>query len=505
MAQNVQAMINSMSLEKKVGQLFIFGFTGKKYSTSLDKTINRLYPGSIIVFGRNISSLNQIKKINSKASYDSLENTQVPLFIAVDQEGGKVLRIKTQPSLPSAKTLGMTKDPELVRSAGFVTGQLLNVLGFNMNLAPVVDIAGSHQKDFLENRTFGNTKAVVSQMSLAFARGLNDAGVLPTAKHFPGHGGTEIDSHEKTPFKKIGISELMSEDLAPYRDILQQKVPFAVMASHVAFPLIDKSRVPASFSPVLLQSVLREKIGFPGIIMTDDIQMKGSQINNLSIGEKVVKAINAGVDMIMVGWNFKIQKQAVDGLIQAVRTEKISEDRINQSLERILNAKFRFFQPHEEKDNLRDQLQQIAFSKIYSSVFEKVIANQQPTTLPTDALRVMSYSRSFLNSFKKQSRSSKTKFTHLSQVSRLKKSSHETIVFHISGPTSYSILKKAPAETKQNIIVVNSSSKITVENEDDFHKVINVFSYHPELGSMAAGKIVQSEQSSHPKRKGELN
>jgi len=156
MANHVDALIGSMSVEKKVGQLFIFGFTGKNFNQSLKRKLDRLYPGSIIIFGRNISSLNQIKSLNDRAQAVALKNTHIPLFIAVDQEGGKVLRIKTSPSLPSAKTLAMTEDPELVRSAGYVTGQLLHTLGFNMNLAPVVDISSPNHSDFLGNRAFGD-------------------------------------------------------------------------------------------------------------------------------------------------------------------------------------------------------------------------------------------------------------------------------------------------------------------------------------------------------------
>jgi len=488
MEKNINAIVHSMSLEKKVGQMFILGFTGKKYSVSLEKKINSLHPGSIIVFGRNIDSLNQIKGINEKAYFSSLENTQVPLFIAVDQEGGKVLRIKTQPSLPSAKTLGLTKDPELVRSAGFVTGQLLGLLGFNMNLAPVVDISNSNQQDVLDNRTFGYEKSVVSEMSVAFARGLNDAGVLPTAKHFPGHGGVEIDSHQKTPYKKIGLTELLNVDLAPYKNILSENVPFAIMSSHVAFPLIDSSRLPASFSSILLQDVLRKKVGFSGIIMTDDIQMKGSRINGLSLEKRVIKAVQAGVDMITVGWNYNTQKRAIRGLIKAVETGKISEDRINQSLSRILNAKFKLYQPDKKRKDLRTHLNKISFTKIYNSVFEKVLDRQKPSPIPKQNIRVMSYSNSFLNSFKDLDKSKKARYTHLSQISRWKQKD-ETVIFHVSGPTSYSILRRAPENIRKNIVVVNSSSKIMIQNPEQFHKTMNVYSNHPKLGSMTAKQI----------------
>jgi len=491
MANHVDALIGSMSVEKKVGQLFIFGFTGKNFNQSLKRKLDRLYPGSIIIFGRNISSLNQIKSLNDRAQAVALKNTHIPLFIAVDQEGGKVLRIKTSPSLPSAKTLAMTEDPELVRSAGYVTGQLLHTLGFNMNLAPVVDISSPNHSDFLGNRAFGDKKEIVSKMSVAFARGLIDAGILPTAKHFPGHGGLTADSHLQTPYKKITLDNLLRTDLYPYAGILDQQVPFAIMASHVSYPLVDPSKLPATFSKILLQDVLRKQLKFPGIVMTDDIQMKGAHIENLSLEDRAVKAVLAGNDVIMVGWNYTNQRRAVRAVIKAVQDGRISQARLNQSLRRILKTKLRFFHKNDSENSLKSQLNGIAFTDIYNSIFDRVFTNQKTIEPQSGPVKVYSYSYRFLQTFRKMHSPQKGKYIPLSKHRSWKHAGSEPIIYHLSGPLSEKVLKAAPSAVKKNMVVVNSSSRNKVEDESQFRKVINVFSYHPSLGKFSAKYITK--------------
>ena len=186
-----------------------------------------------------------------------------------------------------------------------------------MNLAPVVDISDTHDTDYLGNRSFSHQKEIVNKMSTAFSRGFVNAGILPTAKHFPGHGGTKTDSHLLTPYKQVTLTELLFNDLEPYKEMQNQRIPFAIMASHISYPLIDSSKKPASFSSLILKNVLRKGMGFNGILLTDDIQMGGARSNQWTIGDRAIQAILAGNDLIMVGWNYKDQKQAVQSVIQA--------------------------------------------------------------------------------------------------------------------------------------------------------------------------------------------
>ena len=482
--RSIQEIIEEMPLEKKVGQMFIFGFTGSKYNQSLSQQINKLHPGAIIVFGRNIKTLNQVKALNEKAQRDSLKNSKVPLLIAVDQEGGKVIRIKTSPSLPSARTLALTDNEGLVQDAGYVTGRLLTSLGFNMNLAPVVDISNANFSDFLGNRSFSDQKEIVNKMSTAFSKGLIDAGVLPTAKHFPGHGGVRTDSHLKTPYKQVTLTELLFNDLAPYKEMQNNRIPFAIMASHISYPLIDPSEKPASFSSLLLQNVLRQGLGFDGVLLTDDIQMGGAKSNKMSIGERAVQTILAGNDLIMIGWNHRLQNRAVKAVIKAVKQGRISKERINESLTRLIRYKQQFYKS-PDKTSLKLTLAKIPLKKIYDRIFHEVFKNQTPEiSLENERVDVYSYSWKFLTAYKKQQ---KSRLYHLKNFRSWKKSRKaNTIVYHLSGPVTAKILRAAPARVKKKMIVINSSSQIFLTETSGYKKVINVHSYHPKLGGFAA-------------------
>lgn len=500
---NTNQLIEKMSLEKKVGQLFILGFVGTEYDKSLKKQIQELSPGAIIVFGRNIKTLHQIKELNSQAQRETLQRVGVPLLIAVDQEGGDVIRIKTSPSLPSARTLALTDNQPLVQETGYVTGRLLNILGFNMNLAPVVDISQNGVSDFLGNRSFGFQKEVVSTMSAAFARGLVDAGVLPTAKHFPGHGGIQTDSHLRTPTKEITLTELLFNDLSPYKELQRKRIPFAIMASHVSYPLIDPSKKPASYSETLLQNVLRSGVGFDGIVLTDDIQMEGASDGGISIEKRAVQAVAAGNDLVMVGWNHQNQKRAIRAVIAAVRSGKLSETRIDQSLKRLIQFKKDFYNSDKPSIELKTALNQIPLKKTYDRIFHEVFKKQAlPKDLgATSNWTIFSYSWSFLEAFKSKSRGRLYHLQSFKGWDKIKKQ-HGPILFHVSGQQTEQILNSAPHSLRSRLIVVNSSKKLKLDHQEEYLHTIHVHSNHPQLGQFASRYLsepIRKAASSDPK------
>ena len=485
-----------MTLEQKAGQFFILGFTGSKYEQALQKQLENIQPGAIIVFGRNIKSLNQVKALNERAQREAIKKSKIPLLIAVDQEGGNVIRIKTSPSLPSARTLALTNNEALVQDAGFVTGQLMTSIGFNMNLAPVVDISNADYTDFLGSRSFSHQKEVVNMMSTAFSKGLIDAGVLPTAKHFPGHGGVSVDSRLATPYIQISLTELLFNDLAPYKEMQKHRIPFAIMASHISYPLIDPSRKPASFSPLLLDNILRRGLGFEGILLTDDIQMEGAKGEDGTIEKRAVEAILAGNDLIMVGWNYTVQKRALDAVVKAMKSGKISTERVNKSLRRLLTYKMQFYKKSSTQ-SLKSQLARIPLKKTYDKIFHEVFNNQvADVDLSKQKVDVLSYSWRFLTTYKQEQASRLYHLQNFKTWETFKKS--DWIVYHLSGPTTAKILYKAPNSLKSKILVINSSSATHIKNESSFAKVINIHSYHPNLGSIAAHHFTRTKIT--PKR-----
>jgi beta-N-acetylhexosaminidase len=482
--KSVEEIIKTMSIEQKAGQLFILGFTGSDYNQALKKQIDHLQPGAIIVFGRNIKTLNQIRTLNQTAQDESMKKNGIPLLISVDQEGGNVLRIKTNPSLPSARTLALTDNDGLVQDAGFVTGQLMTSLGFNMNLAPVVDISNSDFTDFLGSRSFSHQKEVVNRMSVAFSKGLIDAGILPTAKHFPGHGGVSVDSHLATPYKQVSLTELLFNDLSPYKEMQKNRIPFAIMASHISYPLIDPSRKPASFSPLLLENILRRGLGFEGILLTDDIQMEGAKGVDGTIGSRAVEAILAGNDLIMVGWNYQVQKRALSAVIKAIKSGKISEQRLNASLKRLLNYKMQFYKKKSALD-LKTQLAQIPLTKTFDRIFHEVLKNQvQDMDISKKKVNVLSYSWRFLTTYKEQQMS---RLHHLQNFKSWEDySNSDIIIYHLTGPTTAKILRSAPLSMKDKIVVINSSSQTHLKQQNLYAKVLNIHAHHPRLGAMTA-------------------
>ncbi|MES2854219.1 MAG: glycoside hydrolase family 3 N-terminal domain-containing protein, partial [Bdellovibrionota bacterium] len=286
-----ETILAKMPLDVKVGQMLMIGFKGQKIDDSLSLMIKKVKPGAIVLFGRNIRTARQTADLNESAQSLSRKLSQVPLLIAADQEGGNVVRIKTVYPLPSALALGLADDPGLVLRAGAATGTLMKTLGLNMNLAPVMDVAAPTRSKFLGTRSYSNDPGIVTKMSFGFAEGLETSGVLPTAKHFPGHGGFEGDSHLAAVENGDGKSQLEKVDLVPFTHMAaQSKLPWAIMLAHASYPALDPSRVPATFSRPIVTDLLRGKLGFNGIVLTDDIEMAGAS-TVADVNERAIRAI----------------------------------------------------------------------------------------------------------------------------------------------------------------------------------------------------------------------
>lgn len=495
-----------LTLKQKVSQMFIFGFKGHEVSEDLEDKLNHLQPGAVVVFGRNINSLHQISKLNYDAQNISLKKTGLPLLIAVDQEGGSVIRIRTSPSLPSALTLGKSGSTELVEEAGKVTGDLLQTLGFNINLAPVVDITDENVQGFIANRAFSSDPSEVSNFSTAFARGLYSKKVIPVAKHFPGHGKIFSDSHVSTPYKKQTLNELLSIDLLPFTTLFKSEVPVAVMVAHVAYPLIDTTGTPATFSKSLVSGILRTQLNFKGIAITDDIEMAGTGSND-SVGEKAIKAIEAGNDLIMIGWYKKSQKEAIDAVFKAVKSGRISQQRIEESVDRIISYKNAVSKINKlnKPELIQKKLGQVPFRK----VFDKIIANSflsQDTRAPasTKAFKeifVTSSSMRFYTSFKKVFFNN-TKFIPLSSLnsSYSKIARADLIIVNVFNQSSASEIKRLAPEIKKKIFIVNSGPNKFFQNENEFFSIANIYSTHPDLGRFTAEFIKSFSGNSYSLR-----
>jgi beta-N-acetylhexosaminidase len=333
----------SLPLEQKIGQLLYVGLPGTEFDAEARSLVEDVKPGGVIIFGRNVASPGQLRGLLDQVREVS---PVAPLF-GIDQEGGLVDRLrKVLTPMPSARVIRQHGDLAAARSLGRITGEALRLLGFNMNFAPVLSIM-TDDRDLLSNglysRSFGRSPGEVLGYTMVYLRGLQGEGCLGCAKHFPGIGAGEIDSHDEMPIIKLTHDDLIAQDLAPYIELFQREdnIVRAVMVSHGGFPNIDLLRgtaggrlVPASINREIVTKLLREELGYDGMVVTDDLEM-GAIARHYEIEETVRLAVEAGEDMMLICARPDLIRRGFESLLQAARDKVITEERIDESLRRI--------------------------------------------------------------------------------------------------------------------------------------------------------------------------
>lgn len=500
----IENQLQSLSLEQKVGQLFIFGFHGKKLNSSLKKLMQKTKPGGVILFSRNIHSARQLSQLNRSLQSSSIKNSKVPLLIALDQEGGTVSRIKTNPKIPSALAIGQTKDETIAERMGYLVGKLLYSLGVNMNLAPVLDLSNPYKKSFIGTRSFGNNPKLVSRLANAYAQGLEGAGVLATGKHFPGHGNLKADSHHSLPIKKVSLPELMSSDLMPFSLFMQKLRAPAIMVAHVAFPQIDQTRAPATFSKPILQGVLRSQLNYDGLIVTDDIEMAATQGVG-SFEERAIRAIQAGADLVMVAWSQKSQYKAYQAVLKAVKEKRISLSTLNSAVRRVLKTKSKYLFDKSSEQKRLAQFRKIMKSSYFKHVTDLVLEKNFYQSLgklkeksfiyTKEPIYFISAIRSVATAFQKESKIKthwipiKTKISKIQQRIRSQKKPY--LLYYVTGKYSAKKLQRLPKELKKRTLVVNTDSPALLSKRNSYLGVIDIFSSHPRVGKLVAENLVR--------------
>ena len=334
----IDTMIAEMTIEEKVGQLIMVGFEGTQANDHITTHIRERLVGGIVLFSRNIQSPKQTAELTNELQ--RLAGTtahQIPLFIGIDQEGGWVIRLREGATvLPGNMALGATGSTELAERAGEITAVELAAVGVNLNFAPVMDVNNNLHNPVIGRRSFGESPELVSRLGTAYIRGLQRNGVLATAKHFPGHGDTTVDSHFDLPTVNHDLKRIHALELQPFRAAIDADVA-AIMTAHIIYPALDTDR-PATLSPTILTDLLRKELGFDGLLITDDMEMKAID-DRYQSDEAAVMAIEAGADIVMVLWTPAKQIEVFDALLSAVKSGRISQARLDQSVERILKSK----------------------------------------------------------------------------------------------------------------------------------------------------------------------
>lgn len=334
---DIEAILRGMTLEEKVGQLLMIGFGGTKVNPHIVKWIKDRKVGGVVLFARNIDTLEQVARFTR--SLHGLTGDGVPLLLGLDQEGGNVIRVKDGAMLlPGNMALGASRSPMLSYVAGQGLAVDLNRIGFNVNLAPVLDVNSNPRNPVIGVRSYGERADLVGTLGAWFVRGQQEMGVVGVAKHFPGHGNTFGDSHFSMPSSYVDKERLHELELAPFRTAIEAGLD-AVMTAHIALPRIAETpRTPATLSHNIITGILREELGFEGVVITDGLEMQGI-IERYGTGKAAVMALLAGADMPMVLWTAKRKEEVYRALINATRDGTITQERLDQSVRRILVLK----------------------------------------------------------------------------------------------------------------------------------------------------------------------
>jgi beta-N-acetylhexosaminidase len=337
----------SLPLEQQIGQFFFVGLPGTELDEEARALIEEIKPGGIILFGRNIETAEQVRRL--------LDGARAMLPIAplcgIDQEGGLVDRLREIfPAMPSARAIRQHGDLSGARSLGRITGEVLRMLGFDINFAPVMSIITQERSQLtngLYSRSFGRSPGEVLGYTTVYMRGLQATGCLGCLKHFPGIGAGAVDSHIEMPMVPLSRDDLLSQDLAPYIELFQRADDRVrvVMVSHGGFPNIDIKKgttggliEPASISPTIVSNLLRQELGYKHLVVTDDLEM-GAIAKHCEIEDAAVRAFRAGEDMLLICATPATIRRGYHALLEAARAGTLSPRRIQGSLKRIAATK----------------------------------------------------------------------------------------------------------------------------------------------------------------------
>lgn len=337
----VDAYMAEMSMKEKLGQMVMFGFSGTSDFTSTYKQVVQTYHvGNLILFGSNIKRTNSdggfalCKKLTDMVKGRLM--TDIPPLIAIDVEGGSVTRFNWDSQPVSARSLGRRRDADYAFEQFAAIGEQLVAVGINLNLAPVLDVSENPMDTFLETRIISEDATITAAIGASIIEGLHSVNCLSAAKHFPGHGGTTEDSHDTTPVIERTVDELENYDLLPFYAAIESGVD-AIMMAHVLYPALDETDI-ASMSEQIITGLLREQMGYDGLVLSDDFRMDG--LTNLySVEDAAVRFILAGGDIIICGADVDRQTAIMESLQTAVENGQLSEERIDESVRRILIKK----------------------------------------------------------------------------------------------------------------------------------------------------------------------
>lgn len=341
MDKEAQMVTDGLTLEEKIGQLLMFAVPGQSVDNENIRLVEKYLPGGIILFGFNISDDRDLPSFIQGLQGAAIEKYGIPMFVSTDQEGGRVIRIrKGITPFPGSLAAGISGNYRDIEKMAEVTGMELRMIGVNMNLAPVLDVNNNPANPVINTRSFGSDPAVVAKAGAAYIRGLQRSGCIAVGKHFPGHGDTESDSHHVLPVINHDMIRLKDVELRPFAEAVNNKVG-GIMSAHIHYPAITDDDKPATLSNYFLTQLLRHDMKFKGIVMTDDLEMN-AVAGKMDLGKAALESFLAGSDIILVSTYGKNIPVIYEALLNAAREGVITRERLDDSVNRIIELKLRY-------------------------------------------------------------------------------------------------------------------------------------------------------------------
>ena len=362
--KEVDEVMANMSLDEKIGQMFIVSYNSTSYNDGLSNIMSTVKPGGFMFLGYNITSYNDTLKFVK----DLKDSSEIPLFITIDEEGGNVERLSYLKEdithIPYMYDVGLKDDLELTYDVGRVIGREIGVFGFNVDFAPVIDVVTNKDNQVIGKRSFGEDYKLVARHGVALSNGIEEYHVISCYKHFPGHGSTMEDSHVDLPIIKKDKKTLLNEDLYPFKYAIHNDAKM-IMIGHIAVPSITGDNTPASMSKVIINDLLIDEFQYKGLIVTDALNM--IEDRDYSTDEIYQNVINAGVDILLYPTD---SIEAFNSVKKSVKDGKISEERINSSVRKILFYKYKYIKDNYDNyldvSNLNSEENINTINKVYS-------------------------------------------------------------------------------------------------------------------------------------------
>ncbi|AJA58967.1 beta-glucosidase [Borrelia miyamotoi] len=487
-------IVSQMDDKELLGQMFMISYPGDKITKFTLNFIKDKNLGGIKIFGWNAKNLQMlIKSINQAQSMAQNNRFKIPLFIATDQEGGWTQHIK----LNTTKTIGnlgitATLSPNDSYLTGYYIANELRQLGINLNFAPITDIYSNEDNFAIGPRTYSNNPKIVSLFALAFYKGQKQAGIISTAKHFPGHGNTTIDSHIQMPTINLNLREMQSNELLPYKILIQENIPI-IMSGHIAYPMLTNGKaIPASSSIEIIKKLLRKNMKYDNLIITDDLLMNAVRYKNESIYDTIERIIRTETDILLISLNEDIQNNAYNNLLSLMKKDNEIRENIIKSNKRILRIKLEYLKEKKNKIALFPNLKKtqtiptkeakkffeqstlrgitkVKLSKKVSK-YKKTLLISPYKTMITEGKKIFPNNSSYyydyypLNSMKPKK---------LQEIKKLIET-HEQVIFNLSTPASLKYIENLK-EYKDKISIMASLTPQNIKKLDWIHNIVIVY------------------------------